>query len=83
MGSIAMSKLHVNHAGKAGRLQAGFALGEMLLAVAVVAVLVGIGAVVYGNIRGGIAADDQAGSTIELVSEIQKNWRNAGTFATV
>lgn len=65
------------------KLNSGFALGEMLLAVAIVAVLVGIGAVVYGNLRGGINADDQAAKTISLVSDIQKNYRNAGTFGTL
>jgi type II secretory pathway pseudopilin PulG len=62
---------------------AGFALGEMLLAVAIVAVLVGIGAVVYGNLRAGITADDQASKTISLAAEIQKNYRNAGTYMTL
>ena len=63
--------------------QRGFALGEMLLAVALVAVLVGIGAAVYSSVRGGINADDTAAKAIALASDIQKNWRNAGTFATV
>jgi prepilin-type N-terminal cleavage/methylation domain-containing protein len=61
----------------------GFALGEMMLAVAIVAVIVAIGAAVYGNMRGGINADDQAAKTVQLAADIQKNWRNAGTFATV
>jgi prepilin-type N-terminal cleavage/methylation domain-containing protein len=61
----------------------GFALGEMLLAVAIVAVLVAIGAGVYGTMRGGINADDQAAKTVALAADIQKNWRNAGNFATV
>lgn len=65
------------------KLNAGFALGEMLLAVAIVAVLVGIGAVVYGNMRGGINADDQAAKTISLVADIQKNYRNAGTYTSL
>ena len=63
--------------------QRGFALGEMLLAVALVAVLVGIGAAVYSSVRGGISADDAAAKAIALASDIQKNWRNAGTFASV
>jgi prepilin-type N-terminal cleavage/methylation domain-containing protein len=61
----------------------GFALGEMMLAVAIVAVLVAIGAAVYGNMRSGINADDQAAKTVQLAADVQKNWRNAGTFATV
>jgi Tfp pilus assembly protein PilE len=61
----------------------GFALGEMMLAVAIVAVLVAIGAAVYGNLRAGINASDHAAKTIQLAADIQKHWRNAGTFATV
>jgi prepilin-type N-terminal cleavage/methylation domain-containing protein len=61
----------------------GFALGEMMLAVAIVAVIVAIGAAVYGNMRGGINADDQAAKTVQLAADIQKNWRNAGTYATL
>jgi type II secretory pathway pseudopilin PulG len=64
-------------------LTRGFALGEMLLAVAIVAVIVAIGAGVYGSVRGGINADDQAAKTVALAADVQKNWRNAGTFATV
>jgi prepilin-type N-terminal cleavage/methylation domain-containing protein len=65
---------------RAGR---GFALAEMLLAVAVIALLVGISAGAYAFLRGGINADDQATKTIALAADIQRNWRNAGTYATL
>jgi prepilin-type N-terminal cleavage/methylation domain-containing protein len=58
----------------------GFALGEMMLAVAIVAVLVAIGAAVYGTMRSGINADDQAAKTVQLAADIQKNWRNIGSY---
>ena len=62
---------------------AGYALAELLLAVAVVALLVGISAGAYAFLRGGINADDQATKTISLAADIQKNWRNAGSYATL
>ncbi len=62
---------------------AGFALSELLLAVAVIALLVGISAGAYAFLRGGINADDQATKTIALAADIQKNWRNAGSYGTL
>jgi hypothetical protein len=62
---------------------AGFALSELLLAVAVIALLIGISAGAYAFLRGGINADDQATKTISLAADIQKNWRNAGSYATL
>lgn len=65
------------------RRDAGYALAELLLAVAVVALLVGISAGAYGFLRGGINADDQATKTVALAADIQKNWRNAGSYITL
>ena len=65
------------------RRSAGYALAELLLAVAVIALLVGISAGAYAFLRGGINADDQATKTISLAADIQKNWRNAGTYSTL
>lgn len=62
---------------------AGYALAELLLAVAVIALLVGISAGAYAFLRGGINADDQATKTISLAADIQKNWRNAGSYITL
>jgi hypothetical protein len=61
----------------------GFVLAEMLLAIAVVALLIGISAGAYAFLRGGINADDQATKTIALAADIQKNWRNAGSYAAL
>jgi prepilin-type N-terminal cleavage/methylation domain-containing protein len=63
--------------------QSGFVLAEMLLAVAVVALLVGISAGSYAFLRGGVNADDQATKTISLAADIQRNWRNAGSYSTL
>lgn len=59
----------------------GFVLTELLLAVAVVAVIGLIGAGVYQGLRSNINADDQGDKVIALVSDIQKNWRNAGSYS--
>lgn len=67
-----------------GKNQArGFALGELLLAIAVIALLVAIGAGVYSSMRSGINADDMGAKTVELAADIQKNWRTAGDYSTV
>lgn len=63
--------------------QRGFALLELVLAVAVVGVLAAIGTGVYSAMNSGIKADDQANKTITMASAIQKNWRNSGGYATV
>lgn len=61
----------------------GFVLTELLLGVAVVAMLALIGAGVYQGLKAGINADDMGSKTIGMVSEIQKVWRNAGTYTTL
>jgi hypothetical protein len=61
----------------------GFVLTELLLGLAVVAVVVLIGAGVYNNLRGGISADDQGNKMIAMAAAIQNNWRNAGTYTTL
>lgn len=65
------------------RKSLGFALQELLLAVAVVAVLGIIGAGVYKSMRSNINAEDMGSKTVELVTEIQKNWRSAGDYTTL
>lgn len=64
-------------------VQTGFVLQELLLGVAIVAVLGVIGAGIYLGLRSSINADDMANKTIEMATEIQRNYRNAGTYASV
>lgn len=65
------------------RAAMGFVLTELLLGIAVVAVVALIGVGVYRSLRSGINADDMADKTIGLVAEIQKNWRTAGSYTSV
>jgi hypothetical protein len=65
------------------RAAMGFVLTELLLGIAVIAVVALIGVGVYRGLRSGINADDMGDKTIALVSEIQKNWRTAGSYTTV
>ncbi len=51
--------------------QRGFALLELVLAVAVVGVLAAIGTGVYSAMNSGIKADDQANKTITMASAVQ------------
>jgi len=37
----------------------------------------------FNNLRGGVAADDMASKTLLLASNIQKHWRNAGSYTTL
>jgi prepilin-type N-terminal cleavage/methylation domain-containing protein len=67
----------------AGRMSRGFVLTELLLAIAIVAVLGLIGVGVYQGLRGTISSDDMADKSIAMVAEIQKNWRNAGSYSSV
>lgn len=62
---------------------AGFALTELLLALAVVAVFALIAAGVYQSMRSSVNAEDMGDKTIGLVSDIQKHWRNAGSYSTL
>lgn len=61
----------------------GFVLQELLMGIAIVAVLGVIGAGVYLGLRSSISADDMANKTIEMATEIQRNYRNAGSYASL
>lgn len=65
------------------QVQKGFALLELVLAVAIIGVLAAIGTGIYSSLNSGITADDQANKTIAMASAIQKNWRNSGSFTTL
>lgn len=65
------------------RVQRGFALGELMLAVAVVGALVAAGFGIYTFLRGNVAAADVGDKVMIMVTDVQKNWRTVGSFATV
>ena len=68
---------------KRKKRQRGFALLELVLAVAVVGVLAAIGTGVYNAMNNGIKADDQANKMITMASAVQTNWRNSGGYTTL
>ena len=68
---------------KTKKINAGFVLTELLLGIAVVAVIALIGAGVYQSLRANVNADDMADKTIALVSDVQRQWRNAGPYASL
>lgn len=61
----------------------GFVLQELLVGLVVVAILAVIGIGIYNGMRADINATDQGNKTIEMVSAVQKHWRNAGNYGTV
>lgn len=63
--------------------QLGMTLQEMMLVFVVVAIVTAIAVGVFNNLRGGVAADDMASKTLLLASNIQKHWRNAGSYTTL
>lgn len=58
----------------------GFALTEMLLAVAVVSLVMAISAVAYSVVKRRVSADDQAIKLVALGDDIRRHWRGAGSF---
>ena len=74
---------NVSRKPKGCRESRGFVLTELLLAIAIVAVLGLIGVGVYQGLRGTISADDRADKSIAMVADIQKNWRNVGSYSSV
>ena len=65
------------------KAQLGMTLQEMMLVFVVVAVVTAIAVGVFNNLRGGVAADDMASKTLLLASNVQKHWRNAGSYASL
>jgi type II secretory pathway pseudopilin PulG len=61
----------------------GYVLNEMLLAVAVFAVLTGIAGVSYQSLKRSAQADDQAQKFATLSNDIRKNYRPLGSFTTL
>ncbi len=63
--------------------QVGYILNEMLLAVAVFAVLTGIAGMSFQALKRSAQADDQALKFATLANDIRKSYRPAGTFTTL
>ncbi len=61
----------------------GFALIELLLAVAVLGLAVGIMATSFKTLKTSQVADDMAVKTVQLANDIRKYWRASGTFTTL
>lgn len=74
MGSAAGSKRFV---------QRGAVMGEMMLYVVIAGVLVSAAFGIYQFVRSSVSAGDVGDKAMIMVTDIQKNWRRAGSFATV
>ncbi len=59
----------------------GFALHEMMLAVAVGSLVVAISAGAYSVLKRRVVADDQAIKLVALGEDIRRHWRGTGSFA--
>ena len=69
---------------RGGRVaQVGYILNEMLLAVAVVAVLTAIAGAGFMALKRSAQADDQALKFVSMANDIRKSYRPAGTFTTI
>ncbi|SFF31968.1 prepilin-type N-terminal cleavage/methylation domain-containing protein [Paracidovorax wautersii] len=81
---IVLSKNQVVRVSRlAMRGQRGFALGELLLALAVVGIIVAGLFVTFTGLRGTVGANDVGDKIMMMVADIQKNWRTSNSFATV
>ena len=63
--------------------QLGMTLQEMMLVFVVVAIVTAIAVGVFNTLRGSVSADDMASKTLLLASNVQKHWRNAGSYTTL
>lgn len=63
--------------------QRGAAMGELMLYVVVIGALVAAAFGVYQFVRGSVGAGDVGDKVMIMVTDIQKNWRRAGSFTTV
>lgn len=59
----------------------GFALNEMMLAVAIVSLVMAISAGAYTFLKRRVSADDQAIKLVALGDDIRRHWRGTGSFA--
>lgn len=65
------------------RRQRGLALADMALWVVVGAAVVAGAMMTYNYLKGSVGAGEMGEKTALMVSDIQKNWKSAGTFASV
>ncbi len=77
--SIHKSTLYARHR-VAWRGHCGFALNEMMLALAVVSLVIAISAGAYSLLKRRVSADDQAIKLVALGEDIRRHWRGTGTF---
>ena len=63
--------------------QRGLALADLALWVVVGGVIVAGAMMTYNYLKGSVSAGDLGEKTALMVSDIQKNWKNAGTFTSV
>lgn len=76
-------KARFNVIRKGGLVQRGFALGELLLAVAVVGILVTIGYGIYNSLTKDTAAQDLTQKSVAMIGKIKSIYGNAGTFSGI
>lgn len=70
-------------AGSKRFMQRGAVMGEMMLYVVIAGVLVSAAFGIYQFVRSSVSAGDVGDKVMIMVTDIQKNWRRAGSFATV
>lgn len=77
--SIHKSTLYARHR-VAWQGRCGFALNEMMLALAVVSFVIAISAGAYSLLKRRVSADDQAIKLVALGEDIRRHWRGTGSF---
>lgn len=80
---VVMSAKKLNRVNGARSRQRGLALADLALWVVVGGVIIAGGMMTYNFLKGSVSAGDMGEKTALMVSDIQKNWKNAGTFASV
>ena len=63
--------------------QRGLALADLALWVVVGGIIIAGGMMTYNYLKGSVSAGDMGEKTALMVSDIQKNWKNAGSFTSV
>lgn len=63
--------------------QRGLALADLALWVVVGGLIVAGGMATYNFLKGSVSAGDMGEKTVLMVSDIQKNWKSAGSYSSV